>query len=573
MAMVQQDYDNFCNDLLSKTMQYIDTSKIKCYNIDKKTIQSDDPIYRSAAASKAPISLVYTPPGSGKSALIKERALTLKNAGTPAHKICILNMNVSKVKEMQRSLPDMTVMTFNDFTFGLFHENFPAIKMSNMDTINNILRLGNVKNKAELDKVPEEIKEKFMTYLSMHDQQGKNVLLFLFINQHLNDVLSLINATERTDYALASMITYNLLYTFKKNPYNFDSIIINGIHNMPLQVFCSILEYVNRYGVNLFLTGSTGETIYEFNMAYSDIMNDLSSYPDKIDVIRMTRSIISNDVANVLNMNPYARNMDHIFSRNAIVPNDDMLYDTIKTCIDPDNTSYITDIFNTHQKLLVVARSKMDIACIKTAMEHLYFDKFPNLKTVDLTSIQSPKYVGGRMLSIYHEGLENRYPRGITVKQLGYELYEAMTNVIYDLESDYVKLQYQTNRDMLPSFLKNPIFGDIDKMWNVSDLIETFILAEEQLQNDYAKDIKQTVINFTNVDLIYSTIHSAIDIRCDNALILFKNATENVDQNMYRSALSRANKSEFIIFCNKRKFEIELQKYLNVINPKNSKNI
>ena len=62
--------------------------------------------------------------------------------------------------------------------------------------------------------------------------------------------------------------------------------------------------------------------------------------------------------------------------------------------------------------------------------------------------------------------------------------------------------------------------------------------------------------------LTISTIHSATDIRCDNTVVYLKNFSDIVDENVYRIALSRANKSEYLIFVNADNFDVPVQYYL-----------
>ena len=179
--MTNNEYGLVCDKIIFETMKYIDTTHIKRYSIDKNNIHSNgDAIYKSAIASTAPITLVYTPAGTGKSALIKDRVNVLQTIGVPNQKIMILNMNIAKVKQMKKELPDINIMTFSDFIHNIFIANYPSCQLSDINSIANELRLYNTNS---------TIKE-FINKLSITNPQDKMTLLTLFVNNHIDDIFN-----------------------------------------------------------------------------------------------------------------------------------------------------------------------------------------------------------------------------------------------------------------------------------------------------------------------------------------------------------------------------------------------
>ena len=125
--MDKATYAGICEHIISSTMKYISTDRMKCISISRETAgHTDNPIYASAIMSKAPITLAYTPAGTGKSALIKDRADATAESGIDKSRILVLNMNIAKAKEMSHKMTGMQVMTFSDFTCGIIEQNFPA---------------------------------------------------------------------------------------------------------------------------------------------------------------------------------------------------------------------------------------------------------------------------------------------------------------------------------------------------------------------------------------------------------------------------------------------------------------
>ena len=93
--------------------------------------------------------------------------------------------------------------------------------------------------------------------------------------------------------------------------------------------------------------------------------------------------------------------------------------------------------------------------------------------------------------------------------------------------------------------------------------IQNIIDEESRQIQAYNQHIRDNVVlDLSSADIIFSTIHSATDIRCDNTVVYLKNFSDTVDENVYRIALSRANKSEYLIFVNTDNFDVPVQYYL-----------
>lgn len=555
--MNNNEYSIICNRILSSTMEYIDTDNMKRYKIDKTLVPSNNAIYTSAVTNPAPITLAFTPAGTGKSALIKDRVHALEAIGVPSDKIMVLNMNIAKTKQMQEELPNVNVMTFSDFTHGIFQANYPMCESSDTASIANILRLQNRDN----------LTNEFINKLSLINPQDKVTLLTLFVNSHLQYVIDKLCEIRKSEYALESMICQNQIYYMDKNPYDIDSILINGVHNMPIPILCTILEYANMYGCNLFITGSPEETIYEFNMAYNNAMNVLSSYTQKhIDIIRLNQTQkMSDDIKNVLNMKPSVKISNQNVTAAHMTVNHDIPVKNMILAAMGVNAPYLKDKLNEHQQVLILARSKADISDIKQVVTDCYTPLFPNLKILDLTSIQAPSTSYGTLMSKNYSDLAIRYSNGITVGQFFFELYNILSNEITNTESPYTKAQYESDKDNAQIFASNNLykFGNYSTIYNVKDIIELLINIESEAIQTHTQNIKEnTILDISGADIILSTIHTATDIRSDNVIVFMKNVSDKIDNGIYRVALSRANNTEYIIFANYGKFDIPHQKYL-----------
>ena len=464
-------------------------------------------------------------------------------------------MNIAKCKQMSLELPDVNVMTFSDFTHGLFAANYPQCKQSDITSIVNTLRL-----------MPQTtMLNDFIDKLAITNQQDKMTALTLFTNANLDFVIQTLSTIQKADYALESMVVQNTLYTDQNNPYDFDAILINGVQNMPVPILCTILEYMNRYHCNLFMTGSPQETVYDFNMAYENAMNVLSAYPG-IQLIRITDTYkISDDIRHFMHMDQTAK-IDSIKAVHMNTTYDTPLKELLTSAIGL-NTDYLKSKIESKQPVLILARSKSDIAEIKQVLNEQYITAYPNLKILDLSVIQAVQTTYGEVASKYYHNFMSKYPNGVTVIQFFYDLYNFMTYEQNSNGTPNAKTQIAIDKEKLPAFLESHrnIFTDNNAVFAVKDIIQAVIDIESEtirLHNKHIRD--NAVIDTSDADIILSTIHTAIDIRSDNVMIIMRNFNEKIDENLYRVAISRANKSECIIFMNYGPFEISYQRYLKL---------
>lgn len=547
-------YDDIYETMITGTMQYINIKELKRFKLDKTAMHEPDIIKASAIASHAPMTLVYTPSGAGKSDIVRARVNALLDNNVPAEKIAVLNMNIAKCKQMSAEFPAVNIMTFSDFTHGIFMANYPQCEQSDITSIVNTLRL----------QPPSAKLNDMIGKLSIANQQDKMTALALFTNANIQFVTDTIMSISKTDYALESMIVQNMLYYLPVNPYDFDEIIINGVQNMPISILCSILEYANISKCNLFMTGCPDETIYGFNMACQNTMNILSSY-DGVDIIRINNADkISSDIKNFLNMNRSA-SIDNVQYMGITADYDTSLHDLIHNAMGL-HTSYLVNKLNEKKPVLILARSKSDIAEIKSLLIEEYKPVYPGLNILDLSMIQYVQTCYGEIASKYYEKFVSRYPSGLTVGQFFFDLYNLMA---YEQNSGGVpntKTQLAVDKDNLFMFfnINRSKFPDNSTVLPVRDMIQSVIDIESNAVKEHAEYVKNNANIVTDgADIILSTIHTAIDIRNDDVIILMRNHNEKtIDDNVYRVAISRANKSEYIIFINYGHFETTYQKYL-----------
>lgn len=555
--MTSDDYNVICNQMLTVAMKYVNTSQIRSYsNIDKRNITNGDIIYKSAVADKSPITLVHTPAGTGKSSLIKDRIKAIVDSGESSSKILVLNMNIAKVKQMKNEVPDVNIMTFCDFIHGIFEANNTGFTLVDPHTVTNTLRVN-----ADIN---DSLVAKFITALGSNDSQHRTVMSALIINQYLNETYGLLKKIGKIDYSLESIICHNMMYKYKNNPYDINAIIVNGIHNMPIPILCTIIEYVNKYHCNLFMTGGTDETVYEFNMAYKNAMDVIASYSDKgVGIIRLSKSIMTDSINAAMNMKPApALNGIEIKSVNTRFTADDAMMENI---FSPDVTNYISDNLREKKQILVVSRLKSDIPRIQSAIEKYYRTDFPDMSILNIADLNPPDAEYSTMLAKNIDYLRKKYTC-INNQTIGFELYELFMAELAETKSAYRQNIIQTHIDNLVQFIQELSAAVPDTDRNINDAVISVIEYEsEKLQAHMQKLTDNSTVDLRDADIVLSTIHSAIDIRNDNVIVFFRNLNEN-DNALYKVAMSRANKTAYVVFANNGTFTTKYQRYLQVFS-------
>lgn len=550
--MFEEDYDKVCNLIIKQTMDLIKTDKMKRYpDLNKNDVKNGDVIYKSAAAGKASVTIVDTPAGTGKSMLIKDRVNCLLKQNVPPEKIMILNLNIAKSKQMAKELPTgVQIMTFCEFTHNMFRENEPDIGLASEDALLNTMRMKDLNPDGKA----------FLQRLNIHDPKERNTMLSLFVNQHIDAVYDILKQTNKISYMLEALLCQNKMYRFQKDPYNADAIIINGVHNMPIPILCSVLEYAYKRKTNLFITGTNNETIYDFNMAYSNTINVLSSFASKsVEIIRLTQSKIDKDISDTMDMKR-TQGLKNVKAKRILFKG--LEINAIESAFSNSIVDYINMRLRRQEQLLFLARSNSDIHQIRKIIETKC--SIENKTIIDLTDFQIPRTTYGEMLSKNKLLISKRFP-GITNKKL-----KVILKALYDYElqrtnSQKQKQLYEQDKQNIEQFVNNVFISLPDKtaVYAAEALINECIKYENDQWKKYMKQAEKTdPPDFLAADIIYSTIHSAIDIRSDHTIILFNNVNEEKNKPLYHVALSRANKSEYIIFINDEKNPSQYYSYI-----------
>lgn len=583
--MLNQTYESICENIIKSTMKHIDTSKMYrpdaskyamlnshtsqvyqsineltkkiCENAAKLTAgyyESYSDEYKNAVSDSAPITLVYAPSGSGRLNMILRRMQITPDA-------LVLTLSTARAAKITDNY-GISAETFSNFTKDLLIKNLPMPELflteTNLESLINRIDLS-IKPETDFDA---KLKAEFLDILHIANNRDRLTTATLFVNKNIKWVVNVVQQIGLVTTKLAAMICQNMIWYFDKTPYTTNAIIIDGVHNMPIPTLCSVLAYACKHSCNLFMIGYPDEAICEFNMAYKNAMNVLSAYTDKnIHIIRLSKRVkMDINIQNVLLRKPYnPKNISYALTE---YETEQEVKSILWNTLDP-NASYIHDMLTQKKQIMIIARSKKDIADIKSVITERYAGSYPDLKIIDLTLTEPENFHYGQTAVKLIPYLKNKFKNPEMIGTYWYEMYNAMY-AEYELTKDpQDKTCRKAALDNLKAF-SEAIHDLHTVLKNGCDgFAKVIINKETQQYRSYMEDMEKAGSqNTENADIILSTIHAASELRCDNVIVFIKNSTPNIDENLYNVALSRANASEYIIIANKGKFKIPLQLYL-----------
>ncbi len=552
--MEKINFDTLCENVLKATLKNFSTAGIRSYNIKSKKMPSNNIIYNGAVRSASPVTLVYTPAGSGTTQLINDRIDAIIKAGEEPGKIMVLNMNVSKCRQTRIKRPDVQVDTFTNFIQRLFDANYPDFEVTDPVSMANFIRLMTDDKKAWT----------FADIMDVPDKKERMMLLTTYVNKNMKAIDELLSNVRRCDFGLQSLVCQNLIYKFKNNPFDVNALVVNGIHNLSLPILCTIMCYAQKYKCNLYMTGDPSRGIYDFNLAYPKSMDLIDSLGiDGINTIRLRQNTrISKEISNLINLCD-GSDLHDVTSININTYNEP-LEEAIAREISLQNNSYIRTLMEEGEPLLVLTRSKNDALLIEDIMKNTYPADIPDINITSLvTETTGPLTYARVAVDLYHE-LKETNPK-ITLFDFVKAMKKRYKEIIALNDDPYITPYYSRDYADMKSYFEHilPEFGSYKNSFDIYTLVfslidieSKFAMKEYELMHEIAdSDISES-------DIVITTIHAAIDLCCDNAIVMMNEYKDGTNHNLCRAAFSRANKTEQVIFANKGVTKNEYQQYI-----------
>lgn len=546
--MITKEFESICDTMLMSRMQNIDTLSMKSYKIDKSSINSDNALYKSAVGDSSALSLVYTQPGYNSLGLMMDRARALISEGETPGKIAVLCATDVSAQIVKNNVPDITVMTTQDFIDALYCANYQNHIISTDDIMSASIKL--------ITDNPDAETEEFIKILDMADSQNKIILTSLFANNHKDKLLSILDKTCQRLRFTTEAICQNTTYSMPNNPFDFNALIMNNVSNTNIPTLCTILGYANRYHSNLYLIGSPEETIYSFQASYRKSLDIIASQSSNgnIGIIRLNDDPDTNpDIIKFMRMKPL-KDKSIISTQKILVQN--ISNDAAIVNAFENKIGYITTKLNEGKRVLVCAPYSHLLETIKPVLEKTY----PNAKIYQASQRFNPpmRLHFGALMSIYDE-LVKKYPNTISIGDFYFEIVKRRIPIAH----------FKNKREMTKEEINNfktsfadkslTYLGDYDTKLTIKDIYIKLIMYECQALQEYYGAMKKHKTEESDfaADIVLSTIHTAIDMQYNNVVVILPDqfirglhfASCGTEELMYQRnvALTRATESEHII--------------------------
>ena len=558
-----ENYRRICETVLGSTIAPIDFARLRRTNLAMDP-DASDALYESALSENTPFTVIQAPSGAGKSRLVEGRVRKLVESGIAPSEILVLSVSLTRASQLAGQVPGILAMPFNEFTQGLFDANIPMVQSAGRHVSIAALQLGAYDPDAP-DCFRGKTADELILALQIDDPLERWIRLTELSNQKTDDVIELVSHAGYACHEIKSTVVQNRVYKFRNDPFEAKTIIVDGVHNMPLPVLCSVLEYAYRFRSSLFMTGEPKECICEFNMAYAEAVNRLIARPG-VQIIRLSdRSSLPGDIRSVLT----AKNDVRLPSTNVMLDyqvwKDAERRDPLITAVTEAAVPDLEHNIRMGLQSMVLVRSQRDAAVVKDAIRR----KSPWLAAdevlVDLTRAEQGEAVRSRCLVGWYPYLHATYRDGLSMRQLFGELYNMLsTDVARMQDKARLKKSYEHARDGLLAWADAHFarFNGYDAIVALDDAIRLMIEMEAEDEQLRFREIHEQGARAQSAPVVLSTIHGAINLHSDYVLLVMAQDTGYPDLPLWKVALSRAKAKERIAVVTNDRVKSPYQLYL-----------
>ena len=233
---------------------------------------------RGAITSDAPLTIVSSGAGTGKSTVILERMKFIQHCGFSADSINVLSFTNAAADNITEKNPGVRSRTFAAQIAEIYTHNFPTHKQSNLDTIINSISIQYAKQLQQNEPVVTSL----IRLLRSVAKQGDGARVALtklntFIEHYQRECLDIFNTIQQTSLELQIIICYQLINQLKEPFAPPQHLIVDEVQDTSIFEFVYILRYVAKHKANLYIVGDASQTLYEFRAANPKALNSLEA--------------------------------------------------------------------------------------------------------------------------------------------------------------------------------------------------------------------------------------------------------------------------------------------------------
>lgn len=542
-------------------------AKIEDHNKDIKLASYLSEQQLEAATTHEPFVLVQAGAGTGKSTTIIQRFEYMKESGIDPNKIRILSLTNAAADNIIEKNEEIQSTTIASYINNIYKLNFDKQNIVDFNTLKNTIMIYAGHNPHARE---------FRNLLSDKD----NMKLLIFIRDHIDEVIKILNETEQTTLQIQSYICYIKADELNYGDDETNHFIVDETQDNNVFEFIYLMKLATLRKASVYIVGDASQTLYEFRGASAQALNAIET-SGAFECIKLDTNYRSNqyilDFANVtladIDVNRFAQIQLHSNKRPDMNRGDFMKtvqIETIEVGVLKDfeenfddfmtvkATSYIDNKLENNEKVVLLARKGADVSKLQNWAEKQYPDKI----VLNLV----PKRA-------YSSDLFSNYVRMCWNDLILTPKSDILTAIVNDIEAKLVTIyksrtemmqtpsQYQIS-DWLNGESKSVLFiqnmyraGKISHQEMMNKVRDNMIKYEiknnairQSLLRQEQDDIdKEEMIKRANI--LVSTVHSVKGLEFDNVVFLHRNSnTDNEEEKRIDYvALTRAKETELVI--------------------------
>lgn len=540
---------------------------------------------RNAITSSAPLTIVSSGAGTGKSTVILERMKFIQHCGFDPDSINVLSFTNAAADNITEKNPGVRSRTFASQIAEIYTHNFPTHKQSNLDTIINSI---SIQYATQLQQ-NEPVVTSLIRLLRSVAKQGDGARAALtklntFIEHYQRECLDIFNTVQQTSLELQIIICYQLINQLKEPFAPPQHVIVDEVQDTSIFEFVYILRYVAKHKANLYLVGDASQTLYEFRAANPKALNSLEA-SGVFTCHRLTTNYRSNqeilDFANIhlsdIDANSWAKiqlranSLDPVtsdsFQEKITVKhhqngNLNQLADELSgVLMSTDVREYIEGCVDRGEQVAFLANTRREAASMNETLQAMY----PNLMTMSLVPDRVySNVIFSRYVMEYWDEVRAVSPHDAPFI-FNTQVLAHIGQISPTSSQKFAQKKAEQARRMLVEWWSQ-------EQANVTALIHAYnagALSEDEFFDEFKRNILDFEIRKNNANqhttgqrnrarkeqsqsdanFFTSTIHSVKGLEFDNVVLVHRpvDTADEESKRLYYVALTRAKNTEFII--------------------------
>lgn len=591
--------NNICkanlNLRLSNTLEHMNNNRAQlqfcpCNNhIQSKIPYSQE--QREAIESISPLTLVQSGAGTGKSTVILGRIDHMIANGIDPNDITVLSFTNAAANHIIDLKPSVHSMTIASMLHAIYSNNYPDHQLSSLSTIINSLDIYFNPSITTMTRQQEQFINDFRYTLERLRDNNEYTRANNFVENHLSEVIDVLNVIQQTSLELESIICYQKMDTLVEPPETQTKhLIIDEVQDNSIAEFIYSIKYTDKHQCSMYIVGDCSQTLYEFRSSNPKALNVLEN-SGVFETHKLQTNYRSNqeilDFANVLLGNIEANQYANIQLRaNSLKPVTAQSFkdavtlayyrmnnksaQTVDTMLSHsiavETHDYIQDKLAKGEQVCILAPKRNTLYAVKKYLALAYPDKI----IVDLIpQRQYDTALFSKFIAQYWNTITYTPPTNIilTIRRellgkipfMSYKnaaaqqkTHDIAVRMMDDFEAQYKnEVANWQNQVAMSVITQNQMLDEIKKLM-ISFEIKRNAVAQALLSSRNAEAKRAADVD--NANFILSTIHSAKGLEFDNVIIYYESESESsieeATKRMYYVALTRAKKTEFIFAYN-----------------------